>query len=74
MAPSRGQTRQPWSNSEASVTSTRHIAGIMARAGLPLATPFLDDRVGRRRAWPCVCMERSTPWRFSKPLIVEGDA
>jgi asparagine synthase (glutamine-hydrolysing) len=49
---------------------TRHIAGIMARAGLPLASPFLDDRVVEA----CLAVrlhERSTPWRF-KPLIVEA--
>lgn len=49
---------------------TRHIAGIMARAGLPLAAPFLDDRVVEA----CLAVrlhERSTPWRF-KPLIVEA--
>lgn len=49
---------------------TRHIAGTMARAGLPLAAPFLDDRV----VDACLAVrlhERSTPWRF-KPLIVEA--
>jgi asparagine synthase (glutamine-hydrolysing) len=49
---------------------TRNIAGIMARAGLPLAAPFLDDRVVEA----CLAVrlhERSTPWRF-KPLIVEA--
>ncbi|MGH4007939.1 MAG: asparagine synthase-related protein [Pseudonocardiaceae bacterium] len=49
---------------------TRHIAGIMARAGLPLAAPFLDDRVIEA----CLATrlhERTTPWRF-KPLIVEA--
>ncbi|MGH3799831.1 MAG: asparagine synthase-related protein [Pseudonocardiaceae bacterium] len=49
---------------------TRHIAGIMARAGLPLAAPFLDDRVVEA----CLAVrlhERTTPWRF-KPLIVEA--
>ncbi|MGH3721847.1 MAG: asparagine synthase-related protein [Pseudonocardiaceae bacterium] len=49
---------------------TRHIAGIMARAGLPLAAPYLDDRVVEA----CLAVrlhERSTPWRF-KPLIVEA--
>src|SRR5262249_41992583 len=49
---------------------TRHIAGIMARAGLPLAAPFLDHRL----AAACLAVrlhERSTPWRF-KPLIVEA--
>jgi asparagine synthase (glutamine-hydrolysing) len=49
---------------------TRHIAGIMARAGLPLAAPFLDDRVVEA----CLTIrlhERTTPWRF-KPLIVEA--
>jgi asparagine synthase (glutamine-hydrolysing) len=49
---------------------TRHLAGIMARAGLPLAAPFLDDRVIEA----CLTVrlhERTTPWRF-KPLIVEA--
>jgi asparagine synthase (glutamine-hydrolysing) len=49
---------------------TRHIAGIMARAGLPLAAPFLDDRMVEA----CLAVrlhERTTPWRF-KPLIVEA--
>lgn len=49
---------------------TRHLAGIMARAGLPLASPFLDDRVIEA----CLAVrlhERATPWRF-KPLIVEA--
>ena len=49
---------------------TRHLAGIMARAGLPLAAPFLDDRV----VDACLAVrlhERTTPWRF-KPLIVEA--
>jgi asparagine synthase (glutamine-hydrolysing) len=49
---------------------TRHIVGIMARAGLPLAAPFFDDRVVEA----CLAVrlhERSTPWRF-KPLIVEA--
>ena len=49
---------------------TRHVAGIMARAGLPLAAPFLDDRVVEA----CLAVrlhERTTPWRF-KPLIVEA--
>jgi asparagine synthase (glutamine-hydrolysing) len=49
---------------------TRNIAGIMARVGLPLAAPFLDDRVVEA----CLAVrlhERSTPWRF-KPLIVEA--
>jgi len=49
---------------------TRHLAGIMARAGLPLACPFLDDRVVEA----CLAVrlhERATPWRF-KPLIVEA--
>jgi asparagine synthase (glutamine-hydrolysing) len=49
---------------------TRHLAGIMARAGLGLAVPFLDDRVVEA----CLAVrlhERSTPWRF-KPLIVEA--
>ncbi|MGH4010112.1 MAG: asparagine synthase-related protein [Pseudonocardiaceae bacterium] len=49
---------------------TRHIAGIHARAGLPLAAPFLDDRVVEA----CLAVrlhERTTPWRF-KPLIVEA--
>jgi asparagine synthase (glutamine-hydrolysing) len=49
---------------------TRHIAGIHARAGLPLAAPFLDDRVVQT----CLAVrlhERATPWRF-KPLIVEA--
>jgi asparagine synthase (glutamine-hydrolysing) len=42
----------------------------MARAGLPLAAPFLDDRV----VDACLAVrlhERTTPWRF-KPLIVEA--
>ncbi len=49
---------------------TRHLAGIYARAGLPLAAPFLDDRVVEA----CLAVrlhERTTPWRF-KPLIVEA--
>ncbi|HKR48661.1 MAG TPA: asparagine synthase-related protein, partial [Pseudonocardiaceae bacterium] len=49
---------------------TRHLAGIMARAGLPMAVPFLDDRVIEA----CLAVrlhERTTPWRF-KPLIVEA--
>jgi asparagine synthase (glutamine-hydrolysing) len=49
---------------------TRHLAGIMTRAGLPLAAPFLDDRVVEA----CLAVrlhERTTPWRF-KPLIVEA--
>jgi asparagine synthase (glutamine-hydrolysing) len=49
---------------------TRHIAGIYARAGLPLAAPFLDDRVVEA----CLAVrlhERTTPWRF-KPLIIEA--
>ncbi|MDQ3762288.1 MAG: asparagine synthase-related protein [Actinomycetota bacterium] len=49
---------------------TRHIVGIMARAGLPLAAPYFDDRVVEA----CLAVrlhERSTPWRF-KPLIVEA--
>ncbi|MBV9141244.1 MAG: asparagine synthase [Pseudonocardiales bacterium] len=49
---------------------TRHLGGIMARAGLPLAAPFLDDRV----VDACLRVrlhERTTPWRF-KPLIVEA--
>jgi asparagine synthase (glutamine-hydrolysing) len=49
---------------------TRHIAGMMARAGLPLAAPFLDDRVVES----CLAVrlhERTTPWRF-KPLIAEA--
>lgn len=49
---------------------TRHVAGMMARAGLPLAAPFLDDRVVEA----CLAVrlhERTTPWRF-KPLIVEA--
>lgn len=49
---------------------TRHLAGIMGRAGLPLAAPFLDDRVVEA----CLTVrlhERTTPWRF-KPLIVEA--
>jgi asparagine synthase (glutamine-hydrolysing) len=49
---------------------TRHIAGIMTGAGLPLAAPFLDDRVIEA----CLAVrlhERTTPWRF-KPLIVEA--
>src|SRR5262249_21323911 len=49
------------------------IAGVVARAGLPLAVPFPGGRV----AGSClaVCLrERSTPWWF-KPLIagVMGD-
>jgi asparagine synthase (glutamine-hydrolysing) len=49
---------------------TRQVAGVHARAGLPLAAPFLDDRVVEA----CLAVrlhERSTPWRF-KPLIVEA--
>lgn len=49
---------------------TRHLVEIMARAGLPLACPFLDDRVIEA----CLAVrlhERATPWRF-KPLIVEA--
>lgn len=49
---------------------TRHIAGVHARAGLPLAAPFLDNRVVEA----CLAVrlhERTTPWRF-KPLIVEA--
>jgi asparagine synthase (glutamine-hydrolysing) len=49
---------------------TRHIAGMMARAGLPLAAPFLDDRVVEA----CLAVrlhERTTPWRF-KPMIAEA--
>jgi asparagine synthase (glutamine-hydrolysing) len=49
---------------------TRHLVGIMARAGLPMATPFLDDRVVET----CLAVrlhERTTPWRF-KPLIIEA--
>jgi asparagine synthase (glutamine-hydrolysing) len=49
---------------------TRHFAGIYARAGLPMAAPFLDDRVVEA----CLAVrlhERSTPWQF-KPLIVEA--
>lgn len=49
---------------------TRHLAGIHARAGLPLAAPFLDDRVVEA----CLAVrlhERTTPWRF-KPLIAEA--
>lgn len=49
---------------------TRHLVGIMARAGLPLAAPFLDDRVVEA----CLAVrlhERSTPWQF-KPLIVKA--
>jgi asparagine synthase (glutamine-hydrolysing) len=49
---------------------TRHLAGIMARAGLPLAAPFLDDRVVEA----CLAVrlhESTTPWQF-KPLIVEA--
>ena len=49
---------------------TRHIAGIMARTGLPLAAPFLDDRVVEA-CLPVRLHERTTPWRF-KPLIVEA--
>lgn len=42
----------------------------MAHAGLPLAAPFLDDRVVEA----CLAVrlhERSSPWQF-KPLIVEA--
>lgn len=49
---------------------SRHLAGIMAHAGLPLAAPFLDDRVVEA----CLAVrlhERSSPWQF-KPLIVEA--
>ncbi|MGH3889885.1 MAG: asparagine synthase-related protein [Pseudonocardiaceae bacterium] len=49
---------------------TRHLAAIHARAGLPMAAPFLDDRVVEA----CLAVrlhERTTPWRF-KPLIVEA--
>jgi asparagine synthase (glutamine-hydrolysing) len=49
---------------------TRHLAGIMARAGLPMAAPYLDDRVVEA----CLAVrlhERTTPWRF-KPLIIEA--
>jgi asparagine synthase (glutamine-hydrolysing) len=43
---------------------------MMARAGLPLAAPFLDDRVVEA----CLAVrlhERTTPWRF-KPMIAEA--
>jgi asparagine synthase (glutamine-hydrolysing) len=42
---------------------------VMARAGVPLAVPYLDDRV--IEACLAVRMhERSTPWRH-KPLLAE---
>ncbi len=47
---------------------TRHVAGIHARAGLPLAAPYLDGRVIEA----CLAVrlhERATPYRY-KPLIV----
>jgi asparagine synthase (glutamine-hydrolysing) len=69
LAPTRGQ-HATLEHLRAVGYFTRHIAGIMARAGLPLAAPFLDDRVVEA----CIAVrlhERTTPWRF-KPLIVEA--
>jgi asparagine synthase (glutamine-hydrolysing) len=69
LAPSRGQHA-----ALAQIRSvgylTRHLTGVMARAGLPMAAPFLDDRVVEA----CLAArlhERTTPWRF-KPLIIEA--
>lgn len=48
----------------------RHLGQIMARAGLPLAVPYFDDRVVEA----CLAVrlhERTTPWRY-KPLLVEA--
>ncbi|MGH8887588.1 MAG: asparagine synthase-related protein [Egibacteraceae bacterium] len=50
--------------------SVRHVVRFMARLGLPLAVPYLDDRVVEA----CLAVrlhERTTPWRY-KPLIVEA--
>ena len=69
LAPTRGQ-HATLEHLRAVGYLTRNLAGIMARAGLPLAAPFLDDRVVEA----CLAVrlhERTTPWRF-KPLIVEA--
>ncbi|MGH8902757.1 MAG: asparagine synthase-related protein [Egibacteraceae bacterium] len=50
--------------------SVRHVVAFMACLGLPLAVPYLDDRVVEA----CLAVrlhERTTPWRY-KPLIVEA--
>jgi asparagine synthase (glutamine-hydrolysing) len=69
LAPTRGQ-HATLEHLRATGYLTRHVATIMARAGLPLAAPFLDDRVVEA----CLAVrpyERTTPWRY-KPLIVEA--
>jgi asparagine synthase (glutamine-hydrolysing) len=69
LAPTRGQ-HATLEQLRSAGYFTRHVAGIMARAGLPLAVPFLDDRVVEA----CLAVrlhERTTPWRY-KPLIVEA--
>lgn len=50
--------------------TARHVAQTMARAGLPLGVPYLDDRVVEA----CLAVrlhERGSPWRY-KPVIVEA--
>lgn len=50
--------------------ATRQAGRVMARAGVPLAVPYLDDRV--IEACLAVRMhERTTPWRY-KPLLAEA--
>jgi asparagine synthase (glutamine-hydrolysing) len=69
LAPTRGQ-HATLEQLRATSYLTRHVATIMARAGLPLAVPFLDDRVVEA----CLAIrpyERTSPWRY-KPLIVEA--
>lgn len=69
LAPTRGQ-HATLEHLRGAGYLTRHLAGLHARAGLPLAAPFLDDRVVEA----CLAVrlhERTTPWRF-KPLIVEA--
>ncbi|MGH8900183.1 MAG: asparagine synthase-related protein [Egibacteraceae bacterium] len=70
-APTRGQHAAVQSV-RAGARLARHLGQIMARAGLPLAVPYFDDRVVEA----CLAVrlhERTTPWRY-KPLLVEAMA
>lgn len=69
LAPTRGQ-HAALARIHLGARAVRHLAQIQARAGLPLAVPYLDDRVVEA----CLAVrlhERTTPWRY-KPLLVQA--
>ncbi len=69
LAPTRGQ-HAALQMVRFGASVARHLAQIMARAGLPMALPYFDDRVVEA----CLAVrlhERTTPWRY-KPLLVEA--